>query len=176
MLILLPPSETKSDGGTGGPLDLDSLALPELTPARETVIDAVVALADDPDAPRILGLGATQSADAARNGDLHTGPTAPALERYTGVLYDAFDAKSLTRAGRARAAQRLWIGSALFGAVRATDLVPWYRPAAPPCRASAHSARTGSRTSVTRSPPPRRGWSSTCGPAPIRTSGPCPEP
>lgn len=127
MLILLPPSETKSDGGTGGALDLAALALPDLTPARDAVIDALVDLADDPDAPRVLGLGATQGADAARNAEIRTSPTAPALERYTGVLYDAFDAPSLTRAGRARAAERLWIGSALFGAVRATDPVPWYR-------------------------------------------------
>ncbi|MGN7134266.1 peroxide stress protein YaaA [Rhodococcoides corynebacterioides] len=127
MLILLPPSETKSDSGTGGALDLAALALPDLTPAREAVVDALVGLADDPDAPRVLGLGSTQSADAVRNAEIRTSPTAPALERYTGVLYDAFAAPSLTRAGRARAADRLWIGSALFGAVRATDPVPWYR-------------------------------------------------
>ncbi|RZL72630.1 MAG: peroxide stress protein YaaA, partial [Rhodococcus sp. (in: high G+C Gram-positive bacteria)] len=46
---------------------------------------------------------------------------------YTGVLYDALGASTFTRAGRARADARLWIGSALFGAVRASDPIPSYR-------------------------------------------------
>ena len=54
-------------------------------------------------------------------------PTAPALVRYTGVLFDALDVKSFTRAQRAKADARLAIGSALFGAVRATDPIPAYR-------------------------------------------------
>ncbi len=54
-------------------------------------------------------------------------PTRPALERYTGVLYDALDVGSLTRAQRARAGRRLAVGSALFGLVRAEDRIPAYR-------------------------------------------------
>jgi len=51
----------------------------------------------------------------------------PALRRYTGVLYDALDAASLRGAAATRATARLAIGSALFGLVRASDLVPAYR-------------------------------------------------
>ena len=36
VLILLPPSETKTPPTTGDPLQLDSLDLPELAPARES--------------------------------------------------------------------------------------------------------------------------------------------
>lgn len=128
MLILLPPSETKFDGGSGSPLDLDRLSLPSLGPLRRKLADAVVALADDADASiRALGLGPTQVHEVERNAALWESPTTPALERYTGVLYDALDARSFTRAGRARAHHRLWIGSALFGAVRASDPIPYYR-------------------------------------------------
>ena len=128
MLILLPPSETKSDGGSGAPLDLNRLSLPSLLPLRRTLADALVELSADIDASvTALGLGRTQIDEIERNARLWTSPTAPALARYTGVLYDALDARSFTRAGRARAHARLWIGSALFGAVRASDPIPSYR-------------------------------------------------
>jgi cytoplasmic iron level regulating protein YaaA (DUF328/UPF0246 family) len=51
----------------------------------------------------------------------------PAVERYTGVLYDALDVRSLSRARRARADRRLAVGSALFGFLGAVDPVPAYR-------------------------------------------------
>ncbi|MET0797566.1 MAG: peroxide stress protein YaaA [Rhodococcus sp. (in: high G+C Gram-positive bacteria)] len=128
MLILLPPSETKSDGGSGAPLDLDRLSLPSLLPLRRTLADALVRLSDDVDASiTALGLGPTQVDEIERNARLFASPTTPALRRYTGVLYDALGASTFTRAGRARADARLWIGSALFGAVRASDPIPSYR-------------------------------------------------
>ena len=49
--------------------------------------------------------------------------TTPAILRYTGVLYDALSAGTLPN----EALQRLAIGSALFGVVRAGDLIPHYR-------------------------------------------------
>ncbi|MDF6102175.1 MULTISPECIES: peroxide stress protein YaaA [Gordonia] len=128
VLVILPPSETKSDGGRGAPLDLDTLSFPELNPVRKQVADALVALAADLEASRTaLGLGATQLDEVDRNADLWLSPTRPALERYTGVLYDALDHRSLTRAGKTKAADRLAIGSALFGVVRAPDPIPAYR-------------------------------------------------
>lgn len=128
MLVLLPPSETKSDGGDGPPLDLDGLWLPSLTPIRERLVTALTDLAGDVDASRrALGLSAKQTADIERNAVLRTSPTAPALERYTGVLFDALDAAHFTAAQRAKADARVAIGSALFGAVRAADQVPAYR-------------------------------------------------
>ncbi|ATD70625.1 hypothetical protein CNO18_10410 [Gordonia sp. 1D] len=128
MLVILPPSETKSDGGHGAPLDLDTLSFPELNPVRKRIGEAIVDLAGDLDASRsALGLGATQLAEVDRNADLWLSPTRPAIERYTGVLYDALDHASLTKAGKTKATERLAIGSALFGVVRAADAIPAYR-------------------------------------------------
>ncbi|MGV9859458.1 peroxide stress protein YaaA [Gordonia sp. NPDC003425] len=128
MLVILPPSETKSDGGSGAPLDLDALSFTELNPVRERVADGLVELAADLDASRTaLGLGRTQLAEVDRNADLWLSPTRPAIERYTGVLYDALDLGSLTRASKAKVADRIAIGSALFGVVRAHDPIPAYR-------------------------------------------------
>ncbi|MBO0854373.1 MAG: peroxide stress protein YaaA [Nocardia sp.] len=134
MLLILPPSETKSDGGTGAPLDLDTLWLPQLTVVRDKLVTELIELSADPETARaVLGLKAGgANADSLRtaldrNATLRTAPTRPALERYTGVLYDALDIGSLTKAQRARAHQRLAVGSALFGVVRAADPIPAYR-------------------------------------------------
>ena len=128
MLVLLPPSETKHPGGDGAPLDLAALSAPELTPVRTELVETVVKLAADVPASRAaLGLSPKQDDEIARNAALWTSPTLPALARYTGVLYDALDARSFTRAQRARAAHRLAVGSALFGLVRADDPIPAYR-------------------------------------------------
>ncbi|MVU76749.1 peroxide stress protein YaaA [Nocardia sp. ET3-3] len=128
MLVLLPPSETKSDGGSGGPLDLDSLSMPQLSAVRDKLVTEVIELAADSDAARAaLGLGKGADAEIARNAALRTSATRPALDRYTGVLYDALDAPGFTKAQRAKAEARLGIGSALFGVVRAGDPIPAYR-------------------------------------------------
>jgi uncharacterized protein len=128
VLVLLPPSETKAPGGDGGPLDLAALTAPELTPVRTELLEALVKLsADPPTARTALGLSPRQDDEIARNADLWTAPTRPAIERYTGVLYDALDVRSLSRAQRARADRRLAVGSALFGLVSAADPIPAYR-------------------------------------------------
>jgi cytoplasmic iron level regulating protein YaaA (DUF328/UPF0246 family) len=128
VLVLLPPSETKHPGGDGAPLDLTALTAPELTPVRTELTETLVKLAADPPASRTaLGLSATQDDEIARNAALWTSATMPALARYTGVLYDALDLPSLTRAQRARAGRRLAVGSALFGLVGAEDRIPAYR-------------------------------------------------
>ena len=128
MLVLLPPSETKSDGGDGGPLDLGALSFAELTPVRLRLTEALRTLADDvPASLRALDLSERQVEEVERNAELFTSPTRPALQRYTGVLYDALGADKFTRAQRARAGRRLAVASALFGVVRAEDPIPAYR-------------------------------------------------
>ena len=128
MLLLLPPSETKAPGGDGPPLDLDSLSFAELTPVRRKLADALVELASDvPSALRVLGLSPLQEDELARNATLWSAPTLPALERYTGVLYDALDFGAFTRSQRGKAERRLAVASALFGIVRGADRIPAYR-------------------------------------------------
>jgi uncharacterized protein len=128
VIVLLPPSETKRSGGDGPPLRLDRLSFPELTDMRADLVDELVALAADvPTCRRALGLTASQDGEIDRNATLPTTPTLPAIERYTGVLYDALDIGSLRGAAATRARARLAIGSALFGLLRADDPVPPYR-------------------------------------------------
>jgi cytoplasmic iron level regulating protein YaaA (DUF328/UPF0246 family) len=128
VLILLPPSETKRDGGAGSPLALEHLRFPSLTGVRRDIVDAVVGLAADREASiRALKLGPTQAGEVERNRAIPTAPTMRALERYTGVLYDALDAPSLSVAEWEVAAETVVVQSALLGLVGAADAVPAYR-------------------------------------------------
>ncbi|MBS6031418.1 MAG: peroxide stress protein YaaA, partial [Kocuria rhizophila] len=82
MLILLPPSESKTAPASGDPLDLASLDLPALTGARSEVADALAAVSEQPDALAVLGAGPSLADDVARNRRLRTAPAAPAMEVY----------------------------------------------------------------------------------------------
>lgn len=131
MRILLPPSETKRAGGDGPPLDLDVLALPGLRSHRLRVVEVLVDLSRDEDAARrVLKLSARQVGDIAHNRTLQSAPTMPAVDRYTGVLFDALDASSLTAASRRWLGSHVWIHSAPLGPVGALDPIPAYRLAA----------------------------------------------
>jgi len=129
VLILLPPSEGKAAPSRGRALDLDSLALPVLTDARKRVLHSLVGLCrDEPDrAMAVLGLSTAQAELVGRNARLESAPTARADRIYTGVLYDALDAGSLSAAARRRAATRVVVTSSLFGLVRPGDRIPAYR-------------------------------------------------
>ncbi len=127
MLVLLPPSEGKAVGSRGAPVDLDGLSFPELSVARRRVIDALVAASARPDALEVLDAPKGAADRVADNTRLWTAPTLRAADLYTGVLYDALDLGTLDAAAKRRAARRLVVVSALFGALRPGDRVPSYR-------------------------------------------------
>jgi uncharacterized protein len=74
-----------------------------------------------------LHLGPTQQFEVERNRALRRSPVMHALDRYTGVLYDALGAESLDERARSFASERVIIHSALFGLIRADDPIPAYR-------------------------------------------------
>jgi cytoplasmic iron level regulating protein YaaA (DUF328/UPF0246 family) len=125
MIVLLPPSETKAEGGTGV-LDPAVLGFPSLRGKRRA---AAAALKRVPlkDAPGVLKLGARNGHEARWNRELTVGPVLPAIERYTGVLYDGLAAGTLPPAARTWIDDHVVIASALFGLVRAADPIPLYR-------------------------------------------------
>ncbi|MEO7126691.1 MAG: peroxide stress protein YaaA [Nakamurella sp.] len=128
MLVVLPPSETKATGGDGPALRLADLLWPELRHTREILLDYVGKLAADLPASRAaLKVTAAKDAEIRHNAVLRSAPTMPALNRYTGVLFDALDAAGMSRGERGRAHGRIIVISALFGAVRASDPIPEYR-------------------------------------------------
>jgi cytoplasmic iron level regulating protein YaaA (DUF328/UPF0246 family) len=127
VLILLPPSESKTGRRRGNPVDLKKLSFPELTPVREQVMDALEQVSRRADAPALLGVSANLRDEIDHNLELHEAPALPASRLYTGVLYDALDHTSLDTAAKRRANRWLLVASALFGVLRLTDPVPPYR-------------------------------------------------
>lgn len=128
MLVLLPPSEGKTAPGTRRrPVDLATLSWADLAPARAGLLDALAAASARPDAAALLGVGPSLAGEVARNTTLRAAPAAPAGEVYTGVLFDALDLATLSPTGRRRAARRLVVVSALWGALRPSDRIPAYR-------------------------------------------------
>lgn len=128
-LILLPPSEGKAPGGTGPAWSPGTMAV-DLDRQRERVLRGLTGAMRQNQAARAKLLGVKGDALAAAttaNREVRSAPTAPAIERYTGVLYDALDVGSLRGASAGRARERLAVGSALFGLVRADDRIPAYR-------------------------------------------------
>ena len=126
MLVLLPPSEGKAPGGRGRPLDLAALTLPALNPVRERLVEALVAAAVADPSALAKALGCPAGA-VAQDALLTTSRTLPALQRYTGVVYEALSYAGLSAAGRRRANSSLRVTSALFGLLSPTDRVPAYR-------------------------------------------------
>ena len=129
MLILLPPSEGKTAPLGGPKLSWRGLHHSELNPARERIFDALTQLCEKSPvkARTVLGLGPKQADDIARNAALALAPTAPAIEIYTGVLFDALDAATLTAPARKRLDSHVLIASALFGFLSPADQIPAYR-------------------------------------------------
>ncbi|TBN56322.1 peroxide stress protein YaaA [Glaciihabitans arcticus] len=129
MLVLLPPSETKRDGGDeGSSLDLAALSFPQLTAARKPVLSAVKSLSRNlSEASAALGLSAAQRFEIDRNRAISKSPTMPVMDRFTGVLYDGLAATELEDAPREWLANHVVVHSALFGLLRAGDRIPAYR-------------------------------------------------
>jgi uncharacterized protein len=99
MLVLLPPSEGKTEPERGEPVELDALAFAEeLGEQREKLIQAF-----DP--------------------SLLKAPAAPAAEVYTGVLFGRLELPKLGK----RARGRVLVASALWGFVRPDDRIPFYK-------------------------------------------------
>ncbi|MGW6919466.1 peroxide stress protein YaaA [Kitasatospora sp. NPDC054939] len=129
MLVLLPPSEGKAASGDGVPVELGTLSLPALGPARAAVLDTLVALCrgDEDTAAEVLGLTPGLRGEIARNAGLRTAGALPAGQVYTGVLFDNLGLATLDEPATARAEQALLVFSGLWGAVRITDRIPPYR-------------------------------------------------
>jgi len=102
MLILLPPSEKKRIPESGPLVDLHALSFAKaLLSARTTALET--------------------------NRQWAQTPCAEAINIYSGVLYQALDWSQLDLPSQKRAQESIVIISALFGALRPLDLIPYYK-------------------------------------------------
>jgi uncharacterized protein len=127
MRLLLPPSETKRPGGRGRPLARRA-PHPVLGPAREQVLTGLAALLGTPAAAAALLLpGAVRDAALLADSRVRDSPTAPALRRYAGVVYDGLGFDDLDPAEQRLAGHSCYVFSGLFGVVRGDEAIPDYR-------------------------------------------------
>lgn len=103
-VVLIPPSEGKAPGGRGAPWAPGTMAVGVLDDRRAEVLDA---------------LGADHPAVA--------GPTRPAFDRYSGVLYKELDPGSISGAARRRLNANTLVVSGLWGLVAPKDPIPDYK-------------------------------------------------
>ena len=129
VLFLLPPSEGKTPAASGPVLRHTKLSFPELNATRRQVQQSLQDLcrSHPTKARRVLDLGPTQDVLISSNAELDRARCAPAVEVYTGVLYDALSASTLTKSARKRLNAMTAISSALFGLIRPDDLICAYR-------------------------------------------------
>jgi len=128
-LILLPPSEGKAAGGDGSSWTPGALTI-DLDAQRRSVIRSLATVMKGDEATRaklleVKGKALAAATDADRS--VATSPTMPAIDRYTGVLYDALDHRSLSAAHRRRLDTSVVIFSGLWGAVTPADPIPDYK-------------------------------------------------
>ena len=128
-LILLPPSEGKTDATGKQRLDFKKLYFPALTKQRQDLAAAVIAMANGPTGKcrSALAISAKQDFEIERDQNLLTAATGPAWSIYTGVLYDAIEIDSLSAKAKSKFESENFIVSALFGLINVTDRIPAYR-------------------------------------------------
>lgn len=125
MIFLLPPSETKESGGKK---TSKALSHKELDKTRKFLQAALIEICRNPEqAAKALKLGPKQMGEIIVNLDLPNAKYLPALDRYTGTLYDALKEGGVSAAMRARAGKSMFIQSSLFGLISAEDEIPNYR-------------------------------------------------
>lgn len=128
MLLLLPPSETKRQGGTNLTIGQVHLSYGQLNEARDLVLEELLKLCQNKDqAAKALKLSNKQLAEIDLNLIIKSAPTMPAFERYEGTLYKAIKTSSFTNHEVEQMRKHVLMQSALFGLISATDRIPWYR-------------------------------------------------
>ena len=109
-------------------IDKAAIIWAALDPARDIAIKALVQLCQDEEAAaKSLKLGKTNRKDIQANLAIMTSGTMPALQRYTGVLYDALGYDELSKNALQRAQNQMFIQSSLFGLIPALERIPYYR-------------------------------------------------
>jgi cytoplasmic iron level regulating protein YaaA (DUF328/UPF0246 family) len=128
-MVLLPPSEGKTDATGKQKLDLKKLSFPELTKQRQELAAAVVAMANGPvvKTRSALAISAKQDFEIERDQKLLTASAGPAWSVYTGVLYDAIGIDSLSAKAKSKFEAENFVVSALFGLINVADRIPAYR-------------------------------------------------
>jgi cytoplasmic iron level regulating protein YaaA (DUF328/UPF0246 family) len=117
-LILIPPSESKVEGGKNPPMQLNE--------DQEFLVNELDY--HEGDMSTLLGVKDQALAKAVEtNKHIRTSKTMPAIERYSGVVYQGIDYPTMTPEGKAFFDKHVRIMSALFGLIKPQENIPNYK-------------------------------------------------
>lgn len=119
LIILIPPSEGKASGGSCRPLI-------KVSPQLKIMLDRFLNFKGDQE--KLLGVKGQALKDAVEcNKNILSSPTLPAIERYTGVVYQGIKYPLLSISAKNFLNEHVRIVSALFGLLAPQDLIPEYK-------------------------------------------------
>lgn len=119
MIILLPPSEGKIDGGTMPPIG-------KLNENQAVMFERMETYSDDFD--KLYGVkGSALQRAVMANENVPNAATCKAIKRYSGVVYEGISYATLSPDAQKRADTQIHIVSALFGLIRGDTLIPNYK-------------------------------------------------
>ena len=128
MIILLPPSEGKAEGGKPGTSwDPASGAFGPVLAGMRAEVASSLKKAKGGD-QKLLGVKGDVLARAQEeNRSIVGSPVLPAWQRYTGVVWDHLDLASMSAADRRTALRSILVPGGAMGLVRGDDPVPAYK-------------------------------------------------
>lgn len=128
-LIVLPPSETKLAAGTGSFQEcVDALRYVKDFEHVHKHIQKTIQAKNHAKLEKVFEMkGRNLDRALQKNTNLMTSEVMPAIQRYTGVMYDAIDVSSLDADTKNRASENICIIDGLFGCLRGSDLIPDYK-------------------------------------------------
>jgi cytoplasmic iron level regulating protein YaaA (DUF328/UPF0246 family) len=121
--ILLAPAETKKEGGENPPLDKNIFFY------SDDIIDsyeALVTSATTEELSKWFGLKKLPEVEKYQR-SIKDLPTMKAIERYTGVAFEALEYTSLDNESQKFVDNNVMLFSNLFGILKADDLIPDYK-------------------------------------------------
>ncbi|EAH5564730.1 YaaA family protein [Campylobacter jejuni] len=129
MKILFSPSESKNENCTKNPINENSFIFKELFPYRMETLkhyEEFIKNASLQNLQELFGIKNENEIDKFKH-DLKQAPTQEAILLYTGVSYEYLNFKILDKKSQAYILENTLIFSNLFGVVRASDTLPFYK-------------------------------------------------
>ena len=129
MKILLAPAETKKEGGEFPPYCQDNFYFKDIFDVRDDVVQNYTKFIESSTVEELskwFGLKNLKECEKYSKSILKE-PTMKAIQRYTGVAFDAIDYNKLSLKEQQYCDENIILFSNLFGVLKADDLIPDYK-------------------------------------------------
>jgi len=129
MKILLAPAETKREGGNFSPYSKENFYFQEFNTVRDEVVTSYEEFLQKSTLEELstwFGLKNVKECEKYSS-SIRKKPTLKAIQRYTGVAFDALDYDTLSVEQQKYCDENVVLFSNLFGPLRADDIIPDYK-------------------------------------------------